>query len=441
MLRVLKLVKYLPENGWLPLVLTLEKRYSDKVDYTMVREIPKQVRVYRTRMLSPLALYGVPRAKGREHDGVSKDSRPYRLYVPDRLKRGTVLRKARKCALGLLSTPDKFTGWLVPGTCRGLSIVNTRKVDIIFSTSPCPTAHLIGFLIKKITRKPWVADFRDPWTWPREMSKVRRILENWLESRVMKSADKVIATTEHLKNTYAAKYRNFLPGKISVITNGYDSEDFSDIPWAHAYSRSIFTISHIGEFYEIDRRPDNFLIAISELIREGKVNRDRTRINLIGGGEYVRTRGFNDLIERLGLNGVIKIIEHVSHRRSIEYMLRSSVLLLLQPSVRLREEIPGKAFEYIRSGNFVLALAPEGATSDLIAQIPNALVIAPEMTSAIKQSLHGLYVKFNRNQLRPNTDLAKIGKYDRRQLTARLSAILNAVAGQAATLQAMTPRR
>jgi glycosyltransferase involved in cell wall biosynthesis len=246
--------------------------------------------------------------------------------------------------------------------------------------------------------------------------------ENWLEYQVIKNADKIVLNTELLKKEYVAKYEGTILDKGIVITNGYDPDDFDKIS-TRAHSDGIFTISHVGEFYECTRTPDNFLKAVSELVREHKVTEKEMKINFVGGGDYVLTNQFEELINQLRLRSIVNIFPHIPHRESIEFMLNSDVLLLLQPDEKYKQQIPAKAFEYIKSGKYIFTLAPSGATADLVSAVQGEGVVAPEQINMIKNKMYELYIKFKNNGLQANETFAKINSYDRKQLTKDLCGV------------------
>lgn len=424
-LRILKFIKYLPENGWLPYVLSIKLKYSDKIDYTIVKEIPEGIRVFRTSMIIFLNLIYFYNGKRKQRNINKENKQFYSHNGAVKIDQKNFLYKIRKSILGLFTTPDRFIGWLIPATFKGLWIINKEKIDVIYSSSPCISAHLIACLLKKITRRSWVADFRDPWFKAQQITGFRRKLEDWLELQIIKNAEKIIANTEYLKNLFIAEYGDILQNKICVITNGYDPEDFYTVS-KNISSNNIFTISHVGEFYEYFRTPDNFLIAIAGLMNEGKIKYNELRINLVGGGEYVYSQKFNNLLNRLNLNGALNIIQHISHRQSIQYMLDSNVLLLLQPDILNRTQIPAKAFEYIRSDNYILALAPDSATSDLIQEVCADSVINPNDIGAIKNKIYELFVRFKKTGSIVRGGMPKKTEvYDRRLLTKCLSGVFS----------------
>jgi glycosyltransferase involved in cell wall biosynthesis len=425
-IRTLKFVKYLPENGWFPVILTLKERYNSKKDFSMQREIPEGVKVYRTNIWDPLLIYNSLKVRFFNHGKGNIATKNKLLTINGASEVKSF--KLSKFILDFFTTPDNFIGWLVPAVFRGVIAIRKHKVDLIYTTCPAETSNLIGLILKKITHKPWVTDFRDPWTLrnePYKMGKIRMMLENWLEAKVMKNADKIIANTEYLRNAYLRKYNNLTVEKISVVTNGFDPADFVNIPVKKIESDGVFTVSHIGEFYEEIRNPDNFLSAVAELLKEGKIEKNKIKINFIGGGEYVFTGKFRNLLNKLEIKDVVSVSEHLTHEQSLQYMFNSDLLLLLQPSHRTVTQVPAKLFEYIRTGNCIIALAPRGATAEIIKKISHGVLADPDSVQDIKDKLLNVYSKHEKINQRNEIQLSEVNNFDRRKLTKQLALVFD----------------
>lgn len=425
-IRTLKFVKYLPENGWLPVILTLNEKYSSKKDFSQQKEIPYEVKVYKTSMLDLMRVGRVAEPDTHKNDPQVKQNT---ISISKRMKLLATQIGLKKIISDIFSTPDKFIGWLVPGLLKGLYIVKKEDIKVIYATSPAKTSLLIGWWLKILTHKPLIVDLRDPWmlaggTENINKTKMLEKIEDWLESRVLTVADAVIANTEKLKNAYISKYQGVIRGKITVITNGYDTDDFKDVLEKEIIKSNKLVISHIGEFYGVIRNPDNFMKAVSELLKEKKIERSTIKIKFIGGGEYVFSKHFNDNLTELQLIDVVDIEKHVPHGESLRFMIEADVLLLLQPSEKTKTQIPAKAFEYIYTGNHIIAITPlDGATGELMQTIGDSSVVAPDNLEGLKGSVFRAYQEFLKNKQR-GPKISKVGRFDRKKLTADLAKIL-----------------
>lgn len=421
-LRVMKFVKYLPENGWMPSVLTIGRKYGSKQDDSLLNEIDRDVPIYRTGMLSPLGFLLTIKKSGWKISNSIKGS----TYAEGAKPEKNVLIKddIRKTILDIFTTPDNYIGWYIPAIIRSLLII--RRYKIIYSTSPFPTAHFIALTIKIVTGKPWVTDFRDPWNPARPgLTKGRSIIEKWMLYKVLRYSDKIVVNTAYVKEIYESKYKIVVENKVAVITNGYDPDDFKDISVTGTDRSNCLTISHVGEFYEGKRTPDTFLLAIAALINEGKINKKDLKIVFVGGGEYSHSKELVKILNKTKLNDIVEMIDYVPHKESVKYMLESNILLLLQPDKTNSSQIPAKAFEYLRTGNTILTLAPPGATSDSIKGLSNGIVIDPNNIELIKGVLYKLYKDYKTGNLKKNTNYEEFNKFSRKYLTSVLAEKFN----------------
>lgn len=411
MQRTVKFVKYLKSFGWQPVVLSVSKGKSyELVDTSLMDEVPKDVAVYRTPWFNPK---------------------------------------------GILKVPDRKIGWLPFAFFKGRSILRREGIDLIYTTSPTVTAHLIAYLLKKTARLPWVADFRDPWVGNparMHMKGIRRKIETFLERKVVVHADQVIANTDALKADFEKRYPEVHHGKFVTITNGYDPEDFKGfdssttlrvnpeqapsfrtgcVEWVDeqapacrqagpAASNGRFVITHTGEFYAHIRNPDNFLKAVGELIREGRIKKEDVMINFVGSGDYSQTEQYRCTVQANGLQGIIQDVNHVPHQECIRFLFSSSVLLLFAFSNGALQ-VPAKTYEYLRVGRPILALAEEGAASQLLKKIDSAIVADPNSIEAIKEAIYQFYIEYKDGTVRRSADEGIKEKFNRKSLTQSLA--------------------
>ena len=113
------------------------------------------------------------------------------------------------------------------------------------------TAHLVGLRLKKTTELPWIADFRDPWvenTQHQFPTALHRWLAQNLERQVIRTADRLVVVSQPMLSSWLERYPWLDPGKVAVITNGYDAEDFIGLLPVE-YPTGSMTIIYNGSFY------------------------------------------------------------------------------------------------------------------------------------------------------------------------------------------------
>ena len=86
--------------------------------------------------------------------------------------------------------------WWFAAVTRGLAAVRRRRPAAIFSTYPIATAHLIALTLARLTRLPWIADFRDPMIdddYPEVPAE--RIVRGWIERQTIARCARAVFTT------------------------------------------------------------------------------------------------------------------------------------------------------------------------------------------------------------------------------------------------------
>jgi len=383
--RTVKFVKYLPEHDWQPIVLTVKKSKFGKIDRGLLEEIPEITRIYKTRIF---------------------ESKIYR-YLPNFIG---VNRK-------WYQIPDITVGWLPFAVLKAKKIIKKEKPDIIYSTSPPATSHLIALMLKKKTKLPWIADFRDPWTdsfivkYPTEKHKK---FEEKLEHKVLKSADKVICVTDPCKEQIIKKYPDLNKDKFVTITNGFDQDDFDNVI---VNKSKKFTISHIGSFFG-KQTPVFLLQAIKKAIDENNNLKQDLEVLFIGK----TSKEYQNIAGDYGLEGILKQTDYIPHKQAIQYMLNSSCLFLIVGLGNKSEWIfPGKIFEYIASQTPVIATVPENSVvEDLIYKSCTGVVVKTDDVEEIKNIIIQYYNKWKNGDLKIKTDWEIVNRYGRKELTKKL---------------------
>jgi glycosyltransferase involved in cell wall biosynthesis len=360
--RWLKFSKYLPEFGWDPLILTVDPEYAayPVTDLSFGNDLPTSVRVYTTRATDYFSIYRKDKSK-IPNAGFAGNS--------DNSFRGKAMRFIR----GNFFLPDPRKGWNKYAFRKACELIETEGIKNIITTSPPHSTQLIGLkLKKKFPSVNWIADLRDPWTdiyyydqfYPTLLSKA---IDINFERRVLATADKIITVGESLKNLFSKKVHG-LESKAEVITNGYDEPDFKGIS---VTSPSLFTVTYVGTLS--DNYPiEGFLGAISLLSKK----LSNYKIRFIGTVSPVH----RELIKSRVPETFLEFIPYVNHSSAIEYMLGTTVLLLIIPDhLSNKSIITGKIFEYLASERPIICIGPTDGDAATI----------------IKESAHGMSFSYN----------------------------------------------
>jgi glycosyltransferase involved in cell wall biosynthesis len=404
--RTLKFVKYLPQFGWQPTVLTVEPRGYLAKDDSFLQELEgRDVRIVRT----------TPAGPGRWL------SRKEVVGLPAEWKRKLLSRISDTFFI-----PDNKVGWKRKAVDAALALHRETPFDLIFATAPPFTDFLIGRDVKKKINKPLVLDYRDPWIeypfkfYPTPFHRWRNVAQ---EKKALRASSHVITTNRRVKEQIISRHPFLTYHDIDIVTQGFDPEDFSVPParpvrpGAPAESAGKMRVTYAGIFWE-DRIPDHFLQALHDLIAEKPKLRGRIEAAFVGNFRDENLK----LVNRLGLQDSVRILGYLPHPECIRELIHSDVLWM---TVGDDVGSPGKAYEYIGARKPILALAPEGFLKSTVLEA-GGIVVAPTDVAGIKAALEDFFLRFERRQLRgPRQDV--IDKYNRVSLTGELVKIFESL--------------
>ncbi len=394
-LRTLKYSRYLREFGWRVTVLTPQKDAFEVTDPALESQIPSSVRIIRTPFLN------------------TKRHLAFRGAYPS-----------------LLALPDRWIGWWPWAVAAGKRLQLEDPFDILYSTSPHATAHLIAWRLARISGKPWVTDFRDPWVEdiaePGDNSgPLYRRLNRYLEGRVIRRCSRVVASTSHLCDQLRSRYPDH-SGKISTIFNGYDEADFASISPYGAGRNERMTITHAGNINAEFRDP-RFLFRAMRLAADGgNLDLRRVCLRFIGGGPYTESAEVRQSLAELRLEECVEFLPRVPYEQSLAELARADMLLLLQASSDTVGLVPAKLYEYLRAQKPVLALVPPGATADVLASTGGGWSVAPHDLAALSRVVGDAFRDWTTGALTAcRADLQALRRFDRKLLTHELATMFD----------------
>ncbi len=377
-IRALKLTKYLPALGWRPFVLTIKENRKHNQDASLMAEIPDDAVVFRTSTLGLDRLQSFIKRMVR-----NQTSKKTRATGNAGARRGGL--QARISAWTL--NADEVINWLPFAVRQGLAVIKRNDIDLIYSSSPPNTCHLTGYLLHKLSGKPWVADFRDPWR-NNPFSKLptgfhRRTVDK-LEALVMRTACRVVSTSPDLTADFLKTYPAYRD-KFQTITNGFDPDDFDSSLASPADGK--LNITYAGSFYSYGKddqiTPAYFLEAVKELLAENPGLDEVMNVNFIGSGDV------GNVITGLGLERAVSDLGYMTHKQCLRYLQQADVLLLIVGKDYVGS-IPAKVFEYMAAQKPILALAARGAATNLLEASGLVSIVPPDDVGLIKEALFDL---------------------------------------------------
>lgn len=397
-LRTLKYTRYLREFGWRVSVITLDPSAYTVLDPRLEQEIPSGTRVLRTRFLN------------------TKRDLSIRGIYP-----------------ALLALPDVWIGWMPWAAAAGRRVIGSDPVDLIYSTSPHATAHLVACRLAAISAKPWVTDFRDPWIEdPPEPGApnglIYRTVNRRLESLVVKRSDAIVTSTTYMRDLMRNRYPDEPEAKIRAIFNGYDEADFADMHMRPSSRSSRLRIIHMGSIHAAFRDPCPLFAALGRMLGRMQLTASELEIQFIGGGPYGDAPQMQAAIEVAGLSGRVSFLPRVPYEESLRQLSGADLLLLLQASDDTAGLVPAKLYEYLRAQKPTLALVKTGAITEVIAETGGGWTADPSDAASLDLALAEIVHAWRADRLGTHcADLDALRRFDRRALTAELAAVFDGV--------------
>lgn len=338
--RWLKFTKYLPENGWLPIVVTVKDGSYPYLDESLEKEIDPHLEVHKTETFEPFEIYNLLRGK---------KGKQLPTAMLDNASDKSVFQKAAEFVRANFFIPDARKGWVKYAVSEGVKIIQSKKIDAIVTTGPPHSTHLIGMMLQKQFGVKWIADFRDPWTsiftntflprtdWAKQQDK-------HLETEVLKRADCVTVIGPSMQKEFQDRAK-----RIEVIWNGFDE---ADIAVANEVVRNpVFTIRYVGNLFASQTVPA-FWKAVARLRKEENA---KLKIEFTGRVD----ESVKQLIRQSGVEDVVSYNDFVPHNEAVQLMCSADALLFAIPAVPDSERIiTGKIFEYLATKKPILAFGP-----------------------------------------------------------------------------------
>jgi glycosyltransferase involved in cell wall biosynthesis len=326
--RTLRFVQQLPPLGWAPIVLTAHPRAYEQTSHDLLRDVPDDVPVSHA-------------------------------FAVDAARHLTVAGRYP----GWLARPDRWMNWKFDAVRRGLHLIRRHRPDVLWSTYPLATAHVIGHALHRLSGIPWVADFRDPMAqdgYPAEPSTWRAYKK--IEASAMRRASCCVFTTPGAARAYRDRYAD-AAARVEVIENGYDEESFAGLAPRPQLREGPCVVLHSGVVYPSERDPTALFAALAALKQVSGVTAKQLLVRF-------RAPVHEDMIRRLAqqyaVQDLIEIRPSLPYRDALAEMGSVGALLVLQAQ-NCNEQIPAKAYEYLRAGRPIVGLTDAaGDTAGLL---------------------------------------------------------------------------
>ncbi len=404
--RWLKFVKYLPSFDVEPVVYTVKNPSYAVEDPSLSHEVPKDLQVITKAIWEPNSILARLKLKKTKQSAGFLDSNP------------SFLTRQMQYVRANYFIPDSRKFWIKPSVRKLTSFIRENKIDIVITTGPPHSLHIIGLTLQKKTGVKWVADFRDPWTnidyfHNLPLTKKAQKKHHELETKVLSQANAVVVVGKCMKEEFNDRNNN-----VVVISNGFDDEDlFEEITLDKKFS-----ISHIG-MMNADRNPKILWQALKELIEESENFANDLSVKLIGKCDQEVYQSVSDF----RLQNHISFIAYVAHKDVLKFQRVSQLLLLAVNKVpAARSVITGKVFEYLQSERPIIGIGPvDGDLAEILNETGAGQMIDFDDVMTLKELLRKQYSLYKAGKL--NSTAHQIDRFHRKNLTKDLASLLKSL--------------
>lgn len=412
--RWLKFVKYFRQFGWEPIIYTPENPEAPAVDLSLEKDIPDGIAVLKTPVWEPYTAY-------KRWVGKKKDEKIMTGFLREK-SHVSLTEKIAIWIRGNIFIPDARKYWIRPSVKFLMNYLKNDPVDVIVSTGPPHSMHLIAAGVHKQLKIPWVADFRDPWTNIDFYNKL--MLSGYadrkhkrLEKKVLENANKIVVVNWNM----AGELKDLGAKNVEVITNGYDPDDYSDYG---KVPMDKFEIIHIGSM-NADRNPGVFWEALGEKVSQDQQLSEKLQITFVGQTDI---SVFKD-IEEHSLKKYIKNHQYISHKELHKFTSGASVLLLpLNDTPNVKGISPGKLYEYLAMEKPIFCIGPEdGDSARIINECRAGVVVGFRDKERMKTEIGRLFENCLTGHSSVSINSNEREKYSRVNLTLKMTEILEKV--------------
>lgn len=412
--RVLKFIKYMPNFGWQPVILTVSERSLSMRDETNLNEIPTGTEIHRAFWPNLFSVIEKKNLPGQR----------YSLYFRILGHFLTLIRR-------YLVIPDNSITWVPFALIKGICICKREKIDLIYSTVPHYGNHLVGFLLRKITKKPWVADYRDLLTgrpFRKYPYRLKKKIEEYFDRLTLINADHIVTISEPMKEFLVHYFSIIDSEKIKVIPNGIDFQNMGNLNDKYiGVNKNKLSIVYTGNLYK-GRSAVPFLEALAELINSNSHLQDKISVDLCGLFTIEENELINTIINQNNLNSIIKIHGLIDRKEALELQRSADILLLIVGDDPNSSGIfTGKIFEYLEAQKKILAISSEGVAAELIRDSNCGVVISPKDKKQIQEYLKLSVQHFFSGRFSCKPNLEYLSKFDLNKLTKELIGVFEAL--------------
>jgi len=296
----------------------------------------------------------------------------------------------KRHVFSLLWLPDDRQGFIWPAYRMARQLAQAAPFDVVYTTAPPFSVHLVGWMLSMIAGTRWIAEFRDPWLdgvpkpW-HVRSAFSDFLDRRLERTCLLRASEVVTVTYSASERIGAKRAMLGRSPPRVMLNGIDSVTSV----RRARSNDAIRAVHVGSLYHC-RDPRPLLQALASLSGADERNSRDCVVEFIGDARWYGDISVEEYARSLGIGDHVKVRDSVPHSEVEQILADADLLVLLaqqQPA-----QVPNKLYEYLGQRKPILAFADEeGETAAMLRRAGGHFIVTErngdQITSIVRDAI------------------------------------------------------
>jgi glycosyltransferase involved in cell wall biosynthesis len=304
-------------------------------------------------------------------------------------------------------------------------VIDRHGLNLVFSFAKPQSSNVLGARVKMERRIPFVSHFSDPYSDnPYHGGTGSPGGEAYEAERfIIEQSDRIVFVNEMLRDLVMRKYDPVYTKKAIVIPHCFDGALYEKMEGAVRNER--FVLSHVGAFHPL-RTPEALFQAMGVVICRRKDLFDRFRLKLVGAqGNYSSypTRELEKLIERYGLEEGVEVLPVVSYEESIQCMLASDGLVVIDADLPNSPFLPSKLVDYIGAGKPIVAVTPQRSATRSVVERLGGWCFTHREVELLADCLERMIFEGDR----PQVDRAYAASFEVANTTRRLLSVFQEV--------------
>jgi glycosyltransferase involved in cell wall biosynthesis len=251
---------------------------------------------------------------------------------------------------------DQYLGW-IKAVEQACSTLGPKDVDVILASGGPFVAFRLARSLSDRLGRPYVLDYRDPWTGSPHAGRPPRPETVREEASLLQGCAAVTVVSPSWREELDRCYG--VGEKVHVVTNGYDSSELASVK-PHDFGHCAFV--YTGIFYPPRRIISPFFSALKCLKESLNERSGEWYFHYYGGHEdHIREESV-----RFGLHDGIVLHGRVPRHEALSAVKGARLAVVVasieeQASSEMLGMVPAKIYEAIGLGTPVLLIAPPGS--------------------------------------------------------------------------------